>query len=253
MHVAPRYQPIMRMIGLDAQAVFSHPQIVAWRKLPDRENCTLDADLDDQPIRLHIKRYPIRTSAAEDEVRAIELLQQAAIPTVTLVGWGKIADGRSFIITEDLAGYGDAEKLVVAGTPFESLLEPTADLAAKLHKAGLHHRDLYLCHFFARTEGRIDVKLIDAARVARLGGILTRGRWIVKDLAQFWYSTMSPGVTDEQRRRWLDRYAKQRGIEVTPRLVRAIERKIRWIARHDANLKQSQPTRNISLPSKEGA
>ena len=45
-HVAGGYQPLMRVIGLDAEAVFTHPRIVAWRRLADRENCTLDAELD---------------------------------------------------------------------------------------------------------------------------------------------------------------------------------------------------------------
>src|SRR5918993_1145237 len=173
-HVLPQYQPIMRIVGLDAEAVFHHPDIVAWRKLPDRENCTLDSEIDGKPVRLHIKRYLVASSAARDEVNAITLLRDAGIPTVPLVGHGHVADGQSFVITEDLAGYRDAEKMVAAGTPFEPLLQPTADLAAKLHAAGLHHRDLYLCHFFAKVDGggggggggagragAVDVKLID--------------------------------------------------------------------------------------------
>jgi hypothetical protein len=251
--VAPQYQPLMRAVGLDADTIFAHPDIVPWRKLPDRDNCTLDAEVNGKTIRLHIKRYrpaPGFTTPADDEARAIQALNVEQIPTMNLVGWGKLADGRSFIITEDLSGYRAADKLIEAGTKtFDQLLEPTADLAAKLHRCGLHHRDLYLCHFFARVEGEAsDVRLIDAARVARLGGIFVRGRWIVKDLAQFSYSTSVLGVSDEQRRRWLERYAQQRGIEATPRLVRAIERKVRWIARHDEKLKTSQPTRNVSIP-----
>jgi hypothetical protein len=248
--VLPQYQPLMRVVGLDAEAVFDHPDIVAWRKLPDRENCTLDGEFDGKPIRLHIKRYLTKSSAADEEVKAIELLRDAGIPTVPLVGSGRVADGRSFVITEDLAGYRDAEKMVAAGTPFETLLGPTADLAAKLHAAGLHHRDLYLCHFFAKAEGDAgDVKLIDAARVARMNNFLTRWRWVVKDLAQFWYSTTSLPVTDEQRERWLTRYAQQRDICWLPRLRRAIQAKAGSIARHDAKLKKSQPTRNVSIPS----
>jgi hypothetical protein len=107
----------MRIVGLDAEAVFDHPDIVAWRKLPDRENCTLDANIDGKKTRLHIKRYLVPSTAATDEVKAIELLRDAGIPTVPLVGHGHLADGRSFVITEDLAGYRDAEKMVAAGTP----------------------------------------------------------------------------------------------------------------------------------------
>jgi len=138
---------------------------------------------------------------------------------------------------------------IESGTPFEKLLEPTADLAGKLHRSGLHHRDLYLCHFFAKVDGNnIDVRLIDTARVKRLPGMFTRQRWIVKDLAQFFYSTQSLGVTDDQRTRWLNRYAQQRGLPSVDRLRRSIERKVRAIARHDAKLKAAQPTRNISIP-----
>ncbi len=64
-----------------------------------------------------------------------------------------------------------------------------------LHNGGLHHRDLYLCHFLGRRDEnpQADLRLIDAARVRPLPGPLTRRRWIVKDLAQFWYSTTATG------------------------------------------------------------
>jgi hypothetical protein len=250
--VTPGYQPLMRVIGLDAEAVFNHPQIVAWRKLADRENCTLDATFEERTVRLHIKRYAAsRTTGptpAEAEVASHLLLRDANVPTLDVVGWGKLADGRSFFVTADLAGYRAADQLIDAGTPFEKLIAPTAHLAGKLHRAGLHHRDLYLCHFFAKVEGdAVDVRLIDVARVSRFGRLLRR-RWIVKDLAQFWYSTLAHrgAISDEQRLRWLSTYA---GHQPSPRLVRAIERKVQAIARHDAKLKKAQPTRNISIPT----
>jgi hypothetical protein len=178
------------------------------------------------------------------------LLERAGLPTVPLVAVGELADGRSFVITEDLTGFRPADKLIAEGAAFESLLAPTADLAARLHNAGLHHRDLYLCHFFVRTDagdGACELRLIDAARVRPLPVFLTRRRWIVKDLAQFWYSTQSLAVTDAQRGRWLARYAERRDGRFRDGLVGAIERKARAIARHDARLKISQPKRNVSL------
>lgn len=249
-HVAPQYQPLMRMIGLDAEAVFDHPDIVPWRTLPDRENCTLDADLPDRHVRLHVKRYSLTggTTSAEVEVRGHQFLIDWNIPTAELIGWGQLADGRSFVIFNDLAGYRPADKLIERGAAFESLLEPTADLAAKLHDAGLHHRDLYLCHFMARADGGVpDIKLIDAARVRPLPRFLSR-RWIVKDLAQFWYSTLRLPISDEQRSRWLARYAHQRGLGRPTALRSSIERKSRSIARHDVILHRKRPERDVSLP-----
>jgi heptose I phosphotransferase len=251
-HVAPQHAALVREVGLDAEAVFDRDDVKPWRTLPDRENCILDATAGDgTPVRLHVKRYPAgaKGTPAQDEVRGIELLQRAGIPSVPLVGWGTLADGRSFVVSLDLAGFKDSEKLVQGGLPFADVLGPTADVAATLHAANLHHRDLYLCHFFAKMgEGEPpDIALIDAARVKALPGWFAR-RWIVKDLAQFWYSTTKLAVTDEQREAWLARYAERRGLASTASLRRAVVRKAGWIARHDRSLNAKQPTRNVSLP-----
>ena len=260
--VAWEYQPLLRMVGLDAEGVFADPRIRVWRKLSDRENCTLDADPGDAwrspKVRLHVKRYfPARGGpTAEDEARGHRALSIEKIPTAPLVGWGVLADGRSFTLFEDLAGYLPADKLIESGAPFTAVLGATADLAAALHSAGLHHRDLYLCHFMARmsddgVEGSVDLRLIDTARVRRLPGFLTRRRWIVKDLAQFWFSTTKLPVTQEQRLAWLARYAQRRNIPAgiaVDRLRRSIERKAAFIARHDRSLNLAQPNRNISIP-----
>ena len=252
--VDPTYQPAMREIGLDADAVFTHPQIKVWRSITERENCTLDATLaDGTAVRWHVKRYrpPANgTSPAKEELEGVRLLEASGIPTVKVVGHGQVADGRSFIIVEDLAGYDAADKLIESGrATFETLCAATADLAGALHDKALHHRDLYLCHFFAKVGegGKVDVRLIDAGRVARLPRWPFRGRWIVKDLSQFWYSAQQLGVSEEQRRAWLERYARRRGLPASAPLRHAIERKARWIARHDAKSRAKQPGRNVSL------
>lgn len=253
MTVMAEYQPVMRRVGLDAETIFTHPAVVPWRTLPDRQNCTLDVECEDgSKLRLHVKRYNAvdgARSPAEDEMRGHELLTCDKIPTATLVGFGSLADRRSFVIFADLAGYQPADKLIEAGVPFEKIRGPTADLAASLHRGGAHHRDLYLCHFMAKLDGeQVDVRLIDTARVRRLGGIFTRGRWIIKDLAQFWYSTLRLPVTDAQRHAWLRRYAEQRGLPSPEGMRAQIEAKVRRIARHDERINRVHPTRNISIP-----
>jgi hypothetical protein len=256
MHVAPQYQPIFREAGIDAETIFTSPDVKPWRSLPDRENCILDVNrADGSKIRFHIKRFPVSngmSTPADADVNGLRALQLEEIPTAPLVGWGKLADRRSFVITQDLHGFDAADKLIEAGLSFDRLLEPTADLAAKLHNAGLHHCDLYLCHFFARvgndgtTGDRVDVRLIDAARVQRLG--LLAYRWIVKDLAQFWFSTLALQITQAQRMAWLDRYAAARKLDSIVKLQRAIQKKSAAIARHDAQLRKREPNRNISIP-----
>jgi hypothetical protein len=256
LHVNPLYQPLLRELGIDAEAVFEHPQILPWRSLADRENCTLDAGLPDgRRVRLHVKRYtPVRgDSPAELEAAGIQHLERVGIPTVPLVAWGKLADGRSFIILDDLAGFTPADKAIEAGLPFERILEPTAQLAARLHTAGLHHRDLYLCHFFVRVpqggEAPAELRLIDAARVRPLPRWFWRNRWLVKDLAQFWHSAAKLGISEELRLQWLTRYSMARGLPAAEPLRGPVVRKAAWIERHDVRLRQRQPGRNVSIPN----
>jgi len=250
LHVLPQYQPLFRELALDAAGVFTCPDIHIWRKLPDRENGTLDTLIAGRPVRLHVKRYPTRAQA-DQELQGHRLLEQAQIPTMTLAAFGHTIDNRSFVMFEDLAGYQPADKLIAAGMDFDRLLTATADLTAKLHNANLHHRDLYLCHFFAKIENdEPDIRLIDVARVAQLNNAFTRQRWIIKDLAQFWHSTQELQITDSQRESWLSRYAAQRGLKNTTSLHRRITKKSNAIARHDARLRARQPRRNISIPSK---
>ncbi|MDB5320102.1 MAG: waaP [Phycisphaerales bacterium] len=255
LHVTPRYQPLFAALNLTARSLFTDPRIIVWRSITERQNCTLDVVEAGQTLRLHVKRYqPARgyQTPADDESRGIRALEYEKIPTAPLVAHGKLTDGRSFIVTENLAGHRAADKWIQSSSDFDKLLEPTADLAARLHDRGLHHRDLYLCHFFVNESPEADtppdIKLIDAARVARLPGLFTRQRWIVKDLAQFWYSTLALPITNDQRTRWLARYAEARKLKSADRLRRSIERKSASIARHDLKLKAAQPTRNVSIP-----
>jgi hypothetical protein len=247
--VDPTKSDLLRELGLNSESVFTDPRVKVWRSLPDRENATLDHVRDDgSAIRLHIKRYaPHAGFMAAEEVTGFDRLTKAGVPCAPIIASGKRSDGSSFIILEDLTGYTPADKLIESGFGFEKLLTATADLAANLHERRLHHRDLYLCHFMIKPLlNSVDAKLIDMARVSRLDNPLTRRRWIIKDLAQFWYSTHSVRVTDVQRERWLLRYCETRKIFMD-RLLGSIQRKSDAIARHDQRLRKSQPNRNISI------
>ena len=256
-HLGHRFQPLARRAGLDARAIFSHPDIHVWRKLPDRENAYIDLEDDNgNPFRWHIKRFPpgnVFPLPAHEEVKSHDLAVHEQIPTAELVGWGNLSDNRSFIIFENLADYAPADKLLESGFPFDRLLAPTAKLAALLHTRGLHHRDLYLCHFFIQVRGEgesdLDLRLIDTARVRKLPTLFGRSRWIVKDLAQFLYSTGKVPVTDAQRLAWLNQYSRERGLPSAAILRGPVDRKINQIARHDAELIRRRPQRNVSIPT----
>jgi hypothetical protein len=250
--VAQEFQALFDSIHFNPKMLYG-PAVKIWRKLPDRENGVWDLDCPDgSRLRMHVKRYSAAVRGpdpADDEAAGFRFLEGVGIPTAKLIAWGKMPDKRSFVVVQDLEGFEAGDKLIQGGVEFKKILNPTADLAAKLHTSNLHHRDLYLCHFFVKLEGRkVDVRLIDVARLGRLPGLL-RKRWIVKDLAQFWYSTTElKAITDAQRDEWLSRYMEQSGLKGFESMKRSVERKSRWIAAHDAKLRRKQPTRNISIP-----
>jgi hypothetical protein len=251
-YIAEPYRENFRQIGFAAQAIFNDATVKPWRVLEDRQNCTWDIPFSGRNVRLHVKRFPRMRgkSPAELEAEGYKLLRERGIPSAEVAAWGAVEDGRSFIATEDLAGFSPADKLVEGGLPFDRVLAPTADLAARLHGAGLHHRDLYLCHFMIRfsQSGAAEMRLIDAARVRALPGALTRRRWIVKDLAQFWYSTLAMNVSDLQRDQWLRRYCGKGEMGEFESLRKSIVRKSAAIGTHDEKLRRRQPLRNISIP-----
>ena len=248
LHVSPGRQEVFRELGLDAEQIFEHPEIRPWRKLSDRENCTLDGETaGGERIRWHIKRYAAvkGKTPAETEVAGIRLLENANIPTVDLIGYGRLGDGRSFLILDDLAGYVAGDKWIDRGDSIVAFIGTVAALSARLHGANLHHRDLYFCHFMLRGDP-LDVRLIDAARVQRLPAGPLKWRWIVKDLAQLWHSLPA----DSPRKGIIEEYMQQMGwsgwkAELLEYWMRA---KSRAIARHDRRLRRKEPGRNISLP-----
>ncbi len=250
--IAEPYREGFRQIGFAAQTIFDNPAVKPWRVLEDRQNCTWDVPLSGRNVRLHVKRFPRMRgkSPAELEAEGYQLLRERGIPSAEVAAWGTLEDGRSFIATEDLAGFSPADKLVEVGSPFDRVLIPTADLAARLHGAGLHHRDLYLCHFMVRfsPSGAAEIRLIDAARVRALPGALMRRRWIVKDLAQFWYSTLAMNISDVQRNEWLRRYCGDSEMGEMESLRKSIVRKSAAIGKHDEKLRRREPLRNISIP-----
>lgn len=260
----PAYAAALKKAGLvDGMSVFEHPKIEVWRSITERENCVLDTD----DGRFHIKRNKKGHGGVDEEAAAIRLLMNASLPTVPLAAAGRLNDGRGFLITADLAGYEDADIAVKNGLPFEKILSATAELAGRLHKSELHHRDLYLCHFYVRvgatymspeTTGdappgdmyvaptKTEARLMDAGRVRPLPKWFRR-RWLVKDVAQFVYSARNQDIPEAQLDEWFRQYTAAGGAAVDASFRKAVDAKVAAIGRHDRALRKRQPTRNVSI------
>ncbi|MFT3788741.1 MAG: lipopolysaccharide kinase InaA family protein [Tepidisphaeraceae bacterium] len=247
--VVSEHRELFRAAGFaSAEDLFKDDRLNVWRDLDERDNSTLDFDFNGQAVRLHVKRDKRpRPDPVDAEAFGIMLLERKGISAAPLVASGRVADGRSFVVTRNLDGYVSADRLIEQGHSFEEYLGPTLDVVTRLHRAGLHHRDLYLNHFYIRTatdEKQPAVRLIDAGRVKPLPAFFFRQRWIVKDVAQFIFSLGQIGVPREKQEAWLSRYS---AATRDYKLPAAVWGKVRSIAKHDKALVERKPTRNVRL------
>lgn len=149
---------------------------------------------------------------AENEWKAISRLKRLGIHTPELVGYGKrgrnLSKIKSFVITRELTGVESLEdvchdwKISPPAYRFKrALITEVARVTRILHKNGICHRDLYLCHFLLdmHRDGdnpdpeNINLYLIDLHRVFFSKKLSVR--WRLKDIAALYFSAMDIGLS----------------------------------------------------------
>ncbi len=152
---------------------------------------------------------------ATPEVRALERCAALAIPAPALAAWGVLganpAARRSFVVTEELQGAERLSARLAHGASLDTrfrreLARRLGLLVARLHAAGLAHRDLYLDHVFLRRApgGDFELFLLDLHRARPSSP--ARARWRIKDLAALFGSARAHGVTRGDAARFLAAY-----------------------------------------------
>ncbi|HUG90519.1 MAG TPA: lipopolysaccharide kinase InaA family protein [Planctomycetaceae bacterium] len=192
-------------------------------------------------------RWPLL--GARHEWSAILRFHEIGIATMTPVALGR-SGGRSLLLTKAIEGCRKLSDLLAecrgrassrsSGAsasggddtptrPLDSLLRRIAAAARTLHRAGLHHQDFYLTHLLVpEPDDGETLYVIDLGRVRQRRRLASR--WIVKDLAQLNYSAC--GMTESDRRRFLELYLDRPLTAADERPIGRIERKTRAIARH---------------------
>lgn len=209
------------------------------RALPDRENWRLELHgPHTEPRGAYLKKHHIKNlrtwlrakvgagpgeTAGRVEAQNVARLLRSGIAAMRLIAYGERLhdDGRleSFVLTEELKGFTQLDHFLKERFPardqqaicdrdpqLDRLLREVADVAAKFHRLGYNHRDLYCCHFFIREsqDGRYKVNLIDLQRVEHRRHF--RLRWLVKDLAQLAYSAPRDRISCGRKMAFIKRY-----------------------------------------------
>src|SRR5471030_3544317 len=160
---------------------------------------------------------------AGQEWQAIQRLQEIGVPTMTAVAYGERgsnpADQHSFIVTEELAPTVSLEDVSIdwVKNPPEprlkrALIAEVARMTGMMHRAGVNHRDCYICHFLLHTDKPVtadDLKIsvIDLHRAQTRAAITPR--WRNKDLAGLYFSALDIGLTQRDKLRFLKGYFLQ--------------------------------------------
>ena len=133
----------------------------------------------------------------------------APLPAAFGMSTGNIAARRSFILSDELAGYTSLEDLTddwpdqsPSSQTRHRMLYAVAQFAKTFHAHGFIHRDFYICHLLAHdlrhAKGEIALAVLDLHRARRFKTIPKR--WLKRDLAALLFSTLDLGYT---RRDWL--------------------------------------------------
>lgn len=165
-------------------------------------------------------RWPVL--GAGSEYRAIRALERLGIDTLTVAGYGRRgcnpARQLSFLITDALQQVWSLEEL---GEQWRqsppppafkhALIARVAEVARRMHEAGINHRDFYLCHFLLpqvalgpRLVPDQPLYLMDLHR-AQIRHRVPR-RWRVKDLGGLYYSALDLGLTPRDMLRFVRHY-----------------------------------------------
>ncbi len=185
-----------------------------------------------------------RQSCGTMEWNSIEELERNGIgaPRVIAHGqsWAGLFEKRSFLVTEKIP---DAESLADR-LPHYFYLEDSSDsrhhrrrfirslaeFVKLFHGLGFRHRDLYLAHLFQDTSDRLF--LIDLARAFHPW--VLRKRFLIKDLAQIFYSMPAEHFSRSDRLRFYFRYMDLRTLRKRDKgLIRKIVAKANRMARHN--------------------
>jgi len=158
---------------------------------------------------------------AEHEWLAIRRLTELGVDTMKAVAFGRRGSNpaklESFIVTEELAPTVSLEDYC-RDWPTQppkpalkrALIVRVAEMAGRMHRGGVNHRDCYICHFLLHTNPppspeRLRLSLIDLHRAQVREGAAPR-RWRDKDLAALHFSSLEIGLTARDRLRFLRAY-----------------------------------------------
>jgi len=151
---------------------------------------------------------------ARNEYAAIQKLQSLGVNVPAAIAYAERgcnpATRQSYILLQALTPTISLEELAKiwqtkAPLPIfkRQLIKEVARMARIMHENGINHRDFYICHFLLDTT-TMKLSLIDLHR-AEIRNKLPE-RWLIKDLAGLYFSSIGIGLTKRDYLRFMKYY-----------------------------------------------
>lgn len=170
-------------------------------------------------------RFPVYSAA--DEFLAIQKLESIGIPSTHPAAFSERnllpVYRESFLVTDELCALETIENVCrrwqlapPSSNMRHALIRSLAITCAKMHGAGINHRDCYICHFMMHPDspimpnGFLPLTVIDLHRAQTHAKIPLRMR--MKDLGAMLFSFMEAGLTRRDLLRFMAEYSKTQPI-----------------------------------------
>lgn len=247
--------------GEDLFALVDQLRGEVFRKIDDRRTIKVRIGAADYFAKIHqgvgwveilknLMQGRLPVLGARSEWLALCALRDAGVRSMTPVLFCERglnpATRKSAILTESLVSKVTLEDFETSDPVLKRKIAfEVASMARKMHKAGINHRDFYLCHFLmdALSQGNPDedkvpvLHLIDLHR-AQIRHNVPR-RWVVKDLGGLLFSAFEKDLTRRDLLRFVriysDRPLREALVKDAEIWSDVIERaKKLWLQDHDS-------------------
>ena len=266
------YTSLLSKNKLTGFNTFMHYQNGTIIKQSIKERSTVKFSLEDNhgEIGVYLKRYQspafkiwfaslLRFSlpgSAMDEWKSILTFHTLKIPTMVPLSAGlKKHYGfkkESFLLTREIEEVERLDHYLTRHFSSHSndhhfkekktLIKALSRLVRRMHRSGLNHRDLYLCHILVKKDAYNNWKIYfaDLHRVDQRKKVPLR--WKVKDLAALNYSADKNTITRTDRLRFIAHYQGEERLNAnTKSLIKKIIKKTDRIRSHNQKPKKKTP------------
>lgn len=243
--------------GEDLFALVDRLHGEVFRKIDDRRTIKVRIGTADYFAKIHqgvgwveilknLMQGRLPVLGARNEWLALGALSNAGVRSMTPVLFCERglnpASRKSAILTESLESKVTLEDFETSDPVLKrKLVSEVASMAGKMHKAGINHRDFYLCHFLMDEPQALDqepvLHLIDLHR-AQIRQNVPR-RWMVKDLGGLLFSAFEKDLTRRDLLRFVRLYSDRPLREVLVKDAEIWEAVVRraiklWMQDHDS-------------------